>query len=80
MIEICISARSIRVNGHANYADPGKDIVCSAVSALIQTLGYSLEDLTSDEITYSFDSGKALIEYRNLSEQVKLLVDYFFMN
>lgn len=29
---------SIEVNGHSGYAEAGKDIVCSAISILIQTL------------------------------------------
>ena len=30
--------------GHAEYADPGEDIVCSAVSALTQTCVYGLTE------------------------------------
>lgn len=32
----------LEVEGHANHAEKGKDIVCSAVSALFYTLGESL--------------------------------------
>ena len=35
---------SIEVQGHSGYAEFGKDIVCSAISVLIQTLIYYLED------------------------------------
>ena len=31
-------------SGHAEYADPGEDIVCSAVSALTQTCIYGLTE------------------------------------
>ena len=34
----------IEVKGHANYNIVGQDIVCSAISALLQTLCYSLEE------------------------------------
>lgn len=33
------------VKGHANYAEYGKDIVCSGVSAIVQTAGLSAEPL-----------------------------------
>ena len=32
----------LTVQGHAGYAEPGKDIVCSAVSILTSTLAYLL--------------------------------------
>lgn len=42
---------SLRIQGHANYAEYGKDIVCAGVSSLIQALmvwveekGYTAED------------------------------------
>ena len=39
MIEITIDRKklSIRVSGHAGYAEKGKDIICAGVSALVQT-------------------------------------------
>ena len=68
MIEVRIRPERIEIFGHAGYAEPGKDIVCAAVTALTQTLIQSIDDLTDDEI-----------EYRNLSEQSKTLVDSFFV-
>ena len=38
MITITIKPNSIESIGHANYAKYNKDIVCSAVSVLMQTL------------------------------------------
>lgn len=37
-IEYCPEAFTLRASGHAGYAPPGQDIVCAAVSTLIQTL------------------------------------------
>lgn len=34
----------LRAEGHAEYAEKGKDIVCAAVSVLMQTLAYSVDD------------------------------------
>lgn len=38
--------RRLEVFGHADYAPRGQDIVCAAVSALMQTLAYSLDSGT----------------------------------
>lgn len=42
---------TMRAEGHAGYAPAGQDIVCAAVSCLIQTLAYSAAE---DEHTSSF--------------------------
>lgn len=69
----------MRMKGHAGYAPAGKDIVCSAVSTLACTLATSLMNLSEDKITYSFDPGDIRIDFENLSERGKLLVDSFFL-
>lgn len=79
MIEVRIRPERIKISGHAGYAEPGKDIVCAAVTALTQTLIQSIENLTDDEIEYRISPGKAEIEHRNLSEKSKTLVDSFFV-
>lgn len=79
MIEIELTESGILVAGHARYAEPGKDIVCAAVSALTQTLVASIEELTADEIEYSIEPGTADIKLWNLSEEASLLVDSFFV-
>ena len=78
MIVVCVRKDGITVNGHANYAETGKDIVCAGVTALTQTLIRALEGLTKDEIEYKILTGKVDIHYRNMSEGGKLLVDSFF--
>lgn len=37
-------AQRISVKGHADFDEPGRDIICAAVSVLIQTLHGGLED------------------------------------
>ena len=69
----------ITIEGHAGYAEPGKDIVCAGVTALVQGLIRSMEDLVSDKISYKISPGRVDIKYRNLSEAGKLLVDSFFI-
>lgn len=79
MIAVCVRKNEIAISGHANYAEVGKDIVCAGVTALTQTLIWSLENLTRDEIEYEISPGRADIHCRNLSEEGKLLVDSFFI-
>ena len=50
MIAVSVREDGITIEGHANYAEYGKDIVCASVTALIRTLVKSIEDLTEDEI------------------------------
>ena len=79
MIVINHHSNGITMSGHAGYAEPGQDIVCAGVSALVQTLIQSIEELTQDEIQYSMQPGAVDIKMRNLSEQAQLLVDSFFV-
>ena len=69
----------INIHGHAHYAEPGKDIVCAGISALVQNLIQSIEELTTDKIQYDMSSGKVDIYFRNLSGHAQLLVDSFFV-
>ena len=55
MIRIKVSKKqgsyvSFESRGHADYAEEGSDIVCSAVSALIITAFNSLETLTNEPV------------------------------
>lgn len=79
MIKINHTENKISVKGHAGYAPQGYDIVCSAVSALTQNLIQSIEELTADEIKYSMSPGTVDIQFGNLSERSKLLIDSFFV-
>lgn len=79
MIEVSVRKDGITVSGHACNGLPGQDIVCAAVSILIQNLIKSIEDLTKDKIEYEISPGKVDIYYGNLSEKSKTLVDSFFI-
>lgn len=79
MITIKHSDGCISVEGHAEYAPIGEDIVCAAVSTLIQVFVASVEELTNDTIRAELGAGKAFIQYKNLSEHAQLLLDSFFV-
>ena len=67
------------VSGHAGYAPTGSDIVCAGVTALTQELIRSMEGLTDDRIETDIGSGMASIQYGDLSEKGRLLIDSFFI-
>ena len=79
MIAVSVQKDGIKIHGHAGYAETGKDIVCAGVTALIQTLIRSMQGLTRDKVEYEVSPGRADIQYGNLSEEGKLLVDSFFI-
>lgn len=79
LIEVMVRDDGIRISGHAGYAESGKDIVCSAVSVLVQTLVKSIDDLTDDRLAREIGPGIFYMNIKNLSERGKLLVDSFFI-
>lgn len=79
MINISFDKGKIEILGHANYDEPGKDIVCGAVSTLTQTFIASTEELTTDIIKYDIEPGKAYIEYKDLSKESRTLLRSFFI-
>lgn len=79
MIVVEVTEEGVTVTGHAEYAEFGRDIVCAAVSVLTQNLIAGLDAFTDDLGDYSVAPGKIIIEYKNLSERGKLLVDSFFI-
>ena len=52
---------SLRVEGHAGYAEVGQDIVCASASILAYTFASIVESLCEDA-TISLKSGDTIIE------------------
>lgn len=48
MIVVEINRQGVTTDGHAGFAEHGKDIVCAGVSTLAVTLSDSLTGLTQD--------------------------------
>ncbi len=60
MITITVERKNQRITGitaqgHALYDEPGSDIVCAAVSALMINAANSLEQLTDDDLVIEED-------------------------
>lgn len=80
MIVIQMDRHGVTITGHAGYGPPGKDIVCAAVSVLVQTLAASAEQLTADHMEVECREGFARISCDgNLSEGTRLLMNSFFI-
>lgn len=71
----------VRVKGHSGYAPHGKDIVCSAVSAVVQTALLGIIDASESEVLYEIDEKtgylkfavpKAASERENIKQQAIL--------
>ena len=79
MIEVSVTKNHIAVHGHARAAPVGQDIICAGASTLTQTLIRSIESLTDDTITYSISPGMVDIDFEELTEVSRTLVDSFFI-
>jgi len=70
---------TVKVTGHAFAGEPGKDLVCAAVSTLAQTLANSVEEIghiPEEAIELSIDSG--YFELRLQNEDLNDIVDIIF--
>ena len=53
---------SLRVEGHAEYAEHGKDIVCASASILAYTLASLVDSIDGVKTSINLDSGDSTIE------------------
>ena len=65
---------TLKTQGHAEYAEPGKDIVCAAVSILVFTLIESIDERDlSERSVIEQESGKVLVSVKpKQSTEVKI--------
>ena len=84
MIQVTISKglmnnpTSIKVSGHAGYAEHGKDIVCASVSMLLQSVGYALEDREDTLTTLNLlTNGYGTIFIHNPGRETYLITSVF---
>ncbi|MGN0203177.1 MAG: ribosomal-processing cysteine protease Prp [Coprococcus sp.] len=74
--------RGFQCDGHAEYAEPGEDIVCSAVSVLVINTVNAIEQFTEDAFSVGADKESGLIDVDfpdTLSHDAALLVDTMIM-
>ncbi len=71
----------LKVSGHSGYAEAGNDIVCAAVSVLVQTLHIGLADVLGLTVDSSVDEGSATIRLQwndDGSEALRVLTETIF--
>ena len=79
MIKVTRRDSGITIQGHAQYAPHGQDVVCAAVSMLVQNMVISISELTTDKIQYDMQPGLVEIRYGTLSAEAQLLVKSFYI-
>lgn len=73
MININIKDDHITINGHANFAEYGKDIVCAAVSSIVITTVNAILRIDDKAITYK-ESSNLEITINKHSEITDILI------
>lgn len=77
-IIICKSSKGtitgFKVTGHSGYNAYGKDIVCSAVSALAQTALLGLVKVAEAEVDYQIDEGCLVCSLKNAESDRKCIM------
>lgn len=72
------NVKKITMNGHANYDDYGKDIVCAAASSIVITTINAILEINKDWIDYSLKDELAIIvkeENEILNKLIKNMVN-----
>ncbi len=64
MIKVEVTKKDIEITGHAMYDDYGKDIVCAAVSSIIQT---SVESIAS--------INEAAVDVKNTNDKLTIIIN-----
>lgn len=60
---------SINLSGHAESADEGYDMVCSAVSAISLTIANGITDVVKVNPNLSLEDGFLSMDFKNLSQE-----------
>ncbi len=68
-----IIIKEIKISGHANFAEFGKDIVCAAVSSIVTTTINNILSLDNKAIKYEDNDGYILITNEDNEMADKLL-------
>lgn len=79
MLKVVYNSNSLKVTGHANYAEYGKDIVCASVSSLITCTVNAIHTLNKDSIKYSDDTNTLSIEVSDDENALKLFNNLILM-
>ena len=80
MITATIAPYGLLVEGHARAGPYGQDIVCAAVSGLVQTFAHAIEEFTLDDVETITEPGRAVILWpRAPTVSLRLLIDSLWL-
>ncbi len=54
----------VKCSGHTGYADSGEDIVCAALSSMVQTAALGILQVLQLDALYTVDDRKGLLELK----------------
>jgi Predicted ribosomal protein len=75
MIKIIINKKSILIDGHANYDDFGKDIVCASATSIATTTINAILRLDKNAVKYTSESGQIKIDILKNNKMVNILIE-----
>ena len=75
MIKVIVKPKHITINGHANYAEEGKDILCSSVSSIVTTTVNAILIFDKKTIKYSVKKGLVKIDIVKEDDTTRKLLD-----
>ena len=75
MIKVFIKNNSITLKGHANFADYGKDIVCSACSSIVITTVNGILALKKGSLDYLVSKKGMTINVKIDDETTQILLN-----
>ncbi len=75
MIKVKVKPDFISISGHANFADYGKDIVCSSVSSIVTTTVNAIMLFDSHSIEYKVQEGLVEIRIVEKNDSTRKLLD-----
>lgn len=74
MIKIDVKKNEILIQGHANYEDFGKDIVCASVTSIATTTINAIVRIDSKAITYEAKDGFIKINVLTNNDLIDTLI------
>lgn len=75
MIKVKVNPRKIRISGHAEYEETGKDIVCSSVSSIVTTSVNAILMFNRNTIKYKVKEGLVNIDIIKNDDTTKKLLE-----
>jgi len=74
MVKVRVKENQIIIEGHSNYNDYGKDIVCASISSIIITTINGLLKIDKDCINYKDEEGFIKIDILKHDKYVDILI------